>query len=307
MARVTPSEIKADPTAIGEVSEPPFAVLPKPDAIFAARAKRLRTYAQVSPMKPYLEFVAAVTDAQLTIIPGLPIVAMRDADDAAQAATFGLPQIDRARITVDDALTTTLDRLFDNLSSIDMPVPAAEALERVAHCDITQRERMVRDVLDNALSLDELAEHSYIAAGLQVHLVRLASQLDATTLVPVGDGVCPSCGGAPVASVIVEWVNAHGSRFCVCSLCATLWYYVRVRCCSCGTTKGIGYQEIEGGNGTIKAETCDECRTYVKVMYQNKDLTIDPVADDIGTLALDMLMSKGPYRRAAFNPFLLSY
>ena len=57
----------------------------------------------------------------------------------------------------------------------------------------------------------------------------------------------------------------------------------------------------------MKAETCDECRTYVKVMYQNKDITIEAVADDIGTLALDMMMREGPYRRAAFNPFLLGY
>ncbi len=144
-------------------------------------------------------------------------------------------------------------------------------------------------------------------AGLQVHFARLAAGLDPKRLVPVGDGVCPACGGPPVASLIVEWPNAHGNRFCACSLCSTLWNYVRIRCCSCGSTKGIGYQEIEDSPGTIKAETCDECRTYVKVMYQNKDVTIEPVADDIGTLALDLMMREGPYRRAAFNPFLLGY
>ena len=39
-----------------------------------------------------------------------------------------------------------------------------------------------------------------VAAAMQVHFARLASRLDAKQLVPVGEGVCPSCGGAPVSS-----------------------------------------------------------------------------------------------------------
>lgn len=300
-------DIKPDPSMIGAVSAPPFAVLPDPASLFAVRAKRLRTYAAVSPLKPFLEFVAGLVDAQHAIVPGLPPVEAPDAEALERAGAFEMPPLDRARTTLDDTLEATLDALFDAAARVAMPDEAAQALTRVRGADGAMRAQMVRDVLAHDLPVETLAEHVYVAAALQVHFARLAAALDAKRLVPVGDGVCPACGGPPVASLVVEWPSAHGNRFCACSLCSTLWNYVRIRCCSCGTTKGIGYQEIEGSPGTIKAETCDECRTYVKVMYQNRDVAIEPVADDIGTLGLDLMMREGPYRRAAFNPFLLGY
>lgn len=301
------ADLQPDPTAIGNVSTPPFAVTPDPSTLFGVRARRLRTYAAVSPLKPYLDFVAGIVDAQQAIVPTLPPVEMPDEEALERARAFQMPPLDRVRTTLDDTLETTLDSLFDAARHVGMTREAGEALARVRQVDGAERARMVQDVLSHDMPVETLAEHVFVAAALQVHFARLASRLDAKKLVPVGDGACPACGGPPVASLIVEWPNAHGNRFCACSLCSTLWNYVRIRCCSCGTTKGIGYQEIEGSPGTIKAETCDECRTYVKVMYQNRDVTIEPVADDIGTLALDMMMREGPYRRAAFNPFLLGY
>ncbi|MFT0862010.1 formate dehydrogenase accessory protein FdhE [Ancylobacter sp. G4_0304] len=296
---------EADPTAIGNVSTPPFAVLPDPSHLFATRAARLRAYAGVSPAADYLNFVAGLVEAQHAILPGLPEPERPDFETLERAAAYGMPPLDRARFTLDAAAETTLDRLFDAAAALPMPAPAARALKRVRAGG--DRASMVADVLASSLPMESLAEHVFIAAGLQVHFARLAAGLDPRALVPVGDGLCPCCGGPPVASLIVEWPNAHGSRFCACGLCATLWHYVRIRCTSCGSTKGIGYQEVEGGPGTVKAETCDECRTYVKVMYQNKDTGIEPLADDVGSLGLDMMMQDGPYKRAAFNPFLIGY
>jgi FdhE protein len=301
------ADLQPDPTAIGDVSTPPFAVLPDPATLFGIRAQRLKTYAAVSPLKPYLDFVAGLVEAQGAIVPALPPVELPDRETLERAASFEMPPLDRAGFKLDDTVEMTLEAMFDASASIAMPKEAADALTRVRRADGAERAQMVRDVLAHDMPIETLAEHVYVAAALQVHFARLAAGLDAAKLVPVGDGVCPACGGPPVASLIVEWRNAHGNRFCVCSLCSTLWNYVRIRCCSCGSTKGIGYQEIEASPGTVKAETCDECRTYVKVMYQNKDITIEAVADDIGTLALDMMMREGPYRRAAFNPFLLGY
>ena len=172
---------------------------------------------------------------------------------------------------------------------------------------MSERDGMMRNVLADAIPMETLAEHVYVAAALQVHFARLAARLDASTLVPVGDGACPVCGGPPVSSLIVGWHGAHGARFCACSLCGTLWNYVRIKCTLCGSTKGIGYQEIEGGPGTVKAETCDSCRCYVKILHQHKDPALDPIADDVATLGLDLLVREGGYRRGSFNPFLIGY
>jgi FdhE protein len=34
---------------------------------------------------------------------------------------------------------------------------------------------------------------------------------------------------------------------------------------------------------------------------------MDPVADDVASLGLDLLMKQGPYRRAGYNPYLIGY
>ncbi|WP_261405009.1 formate dehydrogenase accessory protein FdhE [Chenggangzhangella methanolivorans] len=56
--------LRPDPTAIGDVSAPTFAIVPDPRSLFSDRAQRLRTYGGVSPMKLYLDFVADIAQAQ---------------------------------------------------------------------------------------------------------------------------------------------------------------------------------------------------------------------------------------------------
>jgi FdhE protein len=80
-----------------------------------------------------------------------------------------------------------------------------------------------------------------------------------------------------------------------------------VKCLACGSTKGVGYQEVDGQSGAIKAETCDECGSYVKVLHQHKDVMLDPIADDVGSLGLDLLLRDSTYRRAGVNPYLIGY
>ena len=147
-------------------------------------------------------------------------------------------------------------------------------------------------------------QHRLVAAALQVDFARLAARLEAQRLVPVGDGACPACGAPPVSSMVVGWPGAETTRFCPCSLCGTLWNYVRVKCTLCGSTKGITYRQVEGGDGLVRAETCDNCRGYVKILQQQQDPALDPVADDVASLALDLLVRELGYRCGAVNPFM---
>ena len=64
---------------------------------------------------------------------------------------------------------------------------------------------------------------------------------------------------------------------------------------------------MEGSDGHVRAETCDTCRGYVKILQQQQHPALDPVADDVGSLALDLLVRELGYRRGAVNPFLLGY
>jgi FdhE protein len=295
-----------DPTAIGEVSAPPFARLPDPALLFSRRAQRLTALATGHQLAPYLSFLAGLSNAQHQTQDGLPDPEVPDREACQRARSFGMPPVDRG--TFDPATAyEAIERLMAAASAIEKPAAAAGALDRLNQAAPSDRDAMIRNVLADSIPMETLAEHVYVAAALQVHFARLAALFDASALVPVGDGACPVCGGPPVSSVIVGWHGAHGARFCCCSLCGTLWNYVRIKCTLCGSTKGIGYQEIEGGPGTVKAETCDACGCYAKILHQHKDAALDPVADDVATLGLDLLLREGGYRRGSFNPFLLGY
>ncbi len=302
-----PGALQPDPSAIGGVQQPPFARLPDPASLFSARARRLAALAEGSQIKPYLLFLSGLAYAQHEVQAGLPWPEMPEPAEIERARAFGMPPLDRGRFIKDAAFEATFAGLLASAGAIDKPPAAAEALGRVGQASAAARDVMARNVLAESIPMDALAEHVFVAAVLQVHFARLASRLEAKRLVPVGDGVCPCCGGPPVASLVVGWPTAHGARYCACSLCGALWNYVRIRCTQCGSTKGVSYQEVAGSDGTVKAETCDHCHAYVKVLYQDKEPSLEPMADDVATLALDLLMREGPYRRAAFNPFLLGY
>jgi FdhE protein len=296
-----------DMTSIGEVANPPFARLPDPLHLFATRAARFRYLAEGHDLRSYLLFLAGISDAQHRAQEGLPPPAIPEPDALGRAREFGMPALDRTRLAPDPVFEDTLERVLALMEGIDMPEAAAAALARLRAADPAARADMVRSVLDYAIPMEALAEHLYVAAALQVHFARLAARLDAKALVPVGDGVCPVCGSPPATSMVVGWQGAHGTRYCGCGLCGTLWNYVRIKCTLCASTAGISYQEVEGGAGTAKAETCKSCHGYVKILHQHVDPAVDVIADDVASLGLDLLVREAGFRRGGENPFLVGY
>ena len=302
-----PRSIEPDPSMIGGVSKAPFVRLPDPAILFPRRAARLRTLAANANIAPYLEFLSTICDAQSAILAFLAVPALPAPEIVTRARQFDMPPIDRAAYKPDAVMHETCCRLFEELEKIEKPGAAKTALARMRQLDDPSLDRLITAVLADSIPADAFAEHIFTAAAVQVHFARLASRMNGGALVPVGVGVCPVCGGRPVSSLIVGWYGAEGARYASCTLCATLWNEVRVKCLVCGSTKGIGYQEIDGQDGTVKAETCDECGSYVKVFYQHKNVQLEPVADDVGSLALDQLLRDSAYSRAGMNPYLAGY
>lgn len=69
---------------------------------------------------------------------------------------------------------------------------------------------------------------------------------------------------------------------------------------------GLALHAIDGSGGAVKAETCDACRGYAKMLYQASDMQVDPIADDLASLGLDLLVSEAGWSRHAPNPLVLS-
>ncbi len=283
-----------------------FAVLPDPATLFAHRADRFAACAEGHDLAPYLRFMADIARAQAALLLKLPPLAPIAVDLCARATERGMPPIDRARLADDPALAHSIAGFLQGIAAIPMPEPAAAALAGL-RADPTAQRQCLANALEDAVAADAIAEHVFIAAALQVHAARLAAQLPADVLKPVGTGACPACGGAPVACVLVDRPGAHNARYCVCATCATQWNAVRVTCVLCGNTEGIAYHHIEERDDGIAAETCNACHGYVKLLSQAEHPDLDPVADDVASLGLDLKLQDAGWRRGAVNPFLTGY
>lgn len=292
---------------IAERDKPPFVRLPDPRSLFGLRAMRFAALAPGHQLEPYLQFLGALSRAQDKLANEIAEPTMPALTEQRRHAAHAMPPVPREDLAEDAATHAALTRLIALLEPVTMPEPARAALARVATASGESRQAMFAAVLGDAIPAESVAEHILAAAALQVVAALRTARLDPLLPQPVADGVCPCCGGAPGTSAVVGTGNIEGVRYVQCSLCAAQWNHVRVKCVSCGSTKGIAYQAIEGIADTIKAETCDECRTYVKILNQRKDMELEPVADDVASLGLDILVSEAGWRRAGVNPFLLGY
>lgn len=300
---------EARPDMIGGVPTPPLAVLPKPERLFTQRAERFQRLAEGSNLSPYLLFLAALSRVQARLCADLPAPTAPAGDRVALARGARMPPLDRHALVDDAGLAATLDALVREARAIEMPPQARLALDALDAATPEDRRWLISNIMDDLVPADSAAPHLFAAAAVQVHMARLAATLDAGQLVPIRTGVCPVCGGRPASSLVTGVMGAEGARYAACGCCQTLWNEVRVKCLSCGSTKGIAFQAVDDGTGEaqVKAETCDECDSWVKQMAQNKNPALEPIADDVASLGLDALMQGGKWRRAGFNPFLIGY
>jgi FdhE protein len=296
-----------EPVGIAERDKPPFVLLPKPSTLFALRAMRFAKLAPDHQLQPFLTFLGALSRVQDRLARELPPAVLPTPRDQHMRAASGMPVVPREDLADDALALAALERLLALMSAVDMPEAARAALEEARMLDEGGRRAMFAAVLSDVVPAETVAQHIFAAAALQVVAAMRSAPLDAELPQKVADGICPCCGAPGVSSAVVGAGNVEGVRYVQCSLCAAQWNQVRVRCVSCGSTKGISYQAIEGVADSIKAETCDECGTYMKILYQTKDMELEPVADDVASLGLDLLVSEAGWRRAGVNPFLLGY
>jgi FdhE protein len=180
-----------------------------------------------------------------------------------------------------------------------------QACDRLAQWEPEARLALAGDVFETTYDPETLGEALYAAAAVQVYLARMAASLDARALRPQTDNTCPCCGGAPVASLVVGWTQASKARYLCCSLCGTLWNYIRIKCVTCASTDGISYYVIDRGDGHVAAEACTACRTYLKHLHQHENPLLEPFADDVASYGLDLLLRNEAFRKSGVNPLFI--
>ncbi|HJU99981.1 MAG TPA: formate dehydrogenase accessory protein FdhE [Burkholderiaceae bacterium] len=330
---LAPGEIEAlDHTAI------PRLLLPQPRSLFSARATRLRRLANNeikgipvgATLRGYLLLMAALVDAQAAVTLALP------SDAAALAAAINMP--DDATIT--QALDHNMPPLpvsgprpaawrgvFDSLLAQMHTLAASQpqfssVVDELHALTGAELEGCADAVLAQFGDGINPLHAPFVAAALQVVWTLQASLLDARRVQPLVTGtLCPVCSSHPVASVIRIGGQSQGYRYLQCGMCASEWHMVRVKCSNCEENAHVAYQSLEDAQASAtppadtinkandpsrvaRAETCDDCHSYRKIFNQEHDYDVEPLADDLASLMLDVLVGEAGYTRASGNPLL---
>ena len=295
------SELKPDPDKIGISGSVPFVRLPDPATLFSDRAERLLEAAPGHPLESYLRFVAEVARAQAVVQAKGPPALAPDAADLALRSEHGMPLLSRHSLEADQGFDGCLGALLAELDLAAAPEASRTALATLQGASREDRLDLALQIFEGAFPVERIAECVFVSAALQIRLAEQAARLDSKILKPVADGVCPCCGGAPVASVVVAWTPADKARYLSCSLCGTYWNHVRIRCTACGSGEGISYYGLDEVSKDVQVETCTTCHSYIKHLHQHRAPTLDPVADDIASYGLDLKIAEDGFRRAGLN------
>ena len=194
--------------------------------------------------------------------------------------------------------------ILRQMSETTLPPAASETVASLMQASQTALEAIADGVLAGDLVNISPQELPFVAAALQVYWVHVASSLKEHAFGRLKQGgLCPVCGSYPNAGIVRSGGREQGLRYLSCSLCASQWHMVRIKCSSCESTEGIDQYTLEGSNAAVKAENCNNCNSYLKLLYLAKDSNMEAMADDLATLALDMLMDKEGKMRGGPNLF----
>ena len=260
---------------------------PRADRVFADRAQRLRTLSANHAIGDYLLLMAAVADSQQRAL------ATRIASNLPVPSSLReMPWHEVLREICGDLLELP-----------NLPSAVRETCQGLSDATPASLEAQVQALLELSNEPVDAASAPFVMGALQVCWTHLAIRTDsAADRDPKALGGCPVCDAPPVASIV--HVEGGGHRYLLCSLCASEWHFVRALCTHCASSKGISEQSIEGGAKAVRAECCENCHTYRKIFYREHDAAVEPVADDLASLALDLLLSDAGYRRSSGHPLL---
>lgn len=274
-----------------------------PKNLYARRAKRLRQLAENNPFGDYLEFVANIVEVQLDLLQNQPIANMSKELTAYLEANQGIKPLDAKHFKRSDEWQKLLLAFIEKFKpyASDTVLATLEWLEKASSSEL---ETLADHLLNERYEEVGADKAVFLWAVLSLYWVQLTQQLPRNTRAEGEERhTCPVCNSAPVASVI-HFGEAQGLRYLHCSLCESEWNMVRAKCSNCEQTGKLDYWSLDSMDAAVKAESCGDCESYLKVMYQDKDPHVEPIADDLGTLFLDAEMEQKGLARSAINPFL---
>ena len=281
---------------------PPLLV-PQLKRLYSRRAARLRDLAAKNPLGDYLRFAAVIAQAQEIVLYDHPLQMNLHAR-LVQSAQEGKPPLDIHTLPRDTHWHRLLHSLIAELKP-EMSGQALAVLENLEKASASELETMA-----SALFAGEYAQVSsdkapFIWASLSIYWAQMAALIPGKAQAEMGNQrqYCPVCNSMPVASM-VHMGTDEGARYLHCNLCESEWYVVRSKCTNCEQSRDLHYWSLDSEHAAVKAESCGDCGSYLKILYQQKNPAIEPVADDLASLVLDARMEQEGFTRSSLNPFM---
>lgn len=283
----------------------PFFIAPQ-HTVFAERAIRFDELAAAdqSSWRDYLALLAEVSRAQDVALNAiLPTSALPE-----KSGETRLPESDGKHIP--PLFIKSLQTLLAALNGKVNPVIQAALNDLAARSDDDLLE-MAKRVLRDEVSENEQVFRIWLHAALQCAWTAWASQLSDDDVPSVDErSVCPCCGGDAVASVVLSGGDWEGLRYLHCGVCNSRWNALRAKCTFCNDQSAIAFQQVDGvEEGVLHGaygESCGKCGAYRKLFLLANQQYADPIADDLASLAVDILLSSEGLQRGGRNPFLLA-
>jgi FdhE protein len=272
-------------------------------SLYLRRAERLRQLAADNPLSDYLDFAASMATAQHQVLYDNPLTL--DLSEALQkSGETGAPPLDLNTWPRSDHWRRLLTALIAELRP-EMPTHIIAVLDNLEKSSVHELESDADALLNRDFSLVSNEKAPFIWAALSLYWTQMASLIPGKARAEYGEHrqFCPVCGSIPVSSV-VQIGSAQGLRYLHCNLCESEWHVVRVKCSNCEQSRDLNYWSLETERSAVKAESCGDCGTYLKILYQEKDPQVEAVADDLASLILDAKMEDEGFARSSINPFL---
>ena len=296
---IQPGEIQGMPE-----DDTPLLVVMDARQVFQDRATRLAQLAATHTDSAWLGFCAQLAQAQVDALGSVETVAL---DEAVVQESFkhSVPPLSISTWKPDARWQTVMGALEAAMRKQTLPDGVRAALDRLVALPLAEQHKQAQALLaaEEQLVAPDLAP--FIGATLQLLWTREAKLVSSFTQLHKGEnGLCPVCGSHPVSSVL-RVGDRDGHRYLVCSLCASEWYAPRARCTNCDTPKEVS-RLGETPDSLVQGECCDDCGGYIKIMFQSKDPLMDPGADDLATLNLDLALASEGYQRTGSNLFFVT-
>lgn len=288
---------------------------------FKERGTRFRQWSADHPLHDFLLLMAELAEAQQAVLDRPRAVALPGQELLGDCARQGVPPLSLDRWPLQAGWRDDLAELIRAMKQEGTSSVVQDALERLQHARDGELDQQAQRLLGGISLGVDLATAPFIAAALQVYFVRLVAGTQSAfpdlAFGRIDDArICPCCGSHPVASVSRMGGDESGARYLHCAMCQTQWHMVRIQCAHCLGNRNVFYQELESEpgqalpallqtRGAVRAEVCDDCNHYLKIVSMDKDPHVDPLADDLATLALDLLMAETGKARHGVNFLLL--